>query len=256
MVRFSPLVTATLLLAVSLTDAFSGVPTSFVQSRCCRTTSFNLGMSLGLSVEELFEDDEDMIPIVENYVHAKYKESAKEHGHEFCTEEDARDMLKSVLPPVSPQELDMEVSATMKRILNNSENTPQKINEECFAKAIVQNSYWKQAGDIVVKELMFLDALHSYYQKGSSLLNQEDYDDLKDNLVWEGSSVATMKADEALFVTAVASSRRGEPIMNDSEYSNLKQRLQNTNSWVTDREQDALEKLGLNTFLGYLHRAL
>ena len=79
---------------------------------------------------------------------------------------------------------------------------------------------------------------------------------LQDNLSWEGSSVASMKANEAMFVTAVASSKRGQPIMDDEEYASLKSELSKEGSWVTARGQDALEKLGLDTFLGYLHRAL
>jgi hypothetical protein len=86
-------------------------------------------------------------------------------------------------------------------------------------------------------------------------LNNEDYETLKENLSWEGSSVATMKANEALFITAVASSKRGQPIMGDEEYIKLKSELNKESSWVTARGQDALEKLGLDSFLGYLHRA-
>jgi hypothetical protein len=206
--------------------------------------------------EVLFEEDKEMIPIAENFVRAKYKESAKLHGHKFCTKDDAAEVLRSVLPPVSPGELAEEVTKTLDIIMKNPGNTEDKIGEDDFVKAIVQNSYWKAAGDLVVKELIYFDALYHYYRTGSSLLNDNDYEELKDNLTWEGSSVATMKAQEALFVSAVASSRRGEPIMDDAEYQKIKSELSQQGSWVVARGQDALENLGLNTFMGYLHRAL
>jgi len=206
--------------------------------------------------EDIFVDEEEMIPIAENYVHAKYKSCAESHGHKKCDKEDAREVLRSVLPPVSPEELEEEVSNTLSLILQNPKNSDDNIDEDDFVKAIVQNSYWREAGNLVVKELMFLDALYSYYRTGSALLNNEDYEELKDNLTWEGSAVATMMAQEALFVTAVASARRGEPILEDDEYQKLKTELKKKNSWVTARAPDALEKLGLKTFLGYLHRAL
>jgi hypothetical protein len=107
-----------------------------------------------------------------------------------------------------------------------------------------------------VKELLYLDSLYNYYSKGVALLDNGDYAELKDNLTWEGSSVPNMTGKEALFATAVAASRRGTPILDDEEYRELKGFLKSKGSWVTDREPDALEKLGINTFMGYLHRSL
>lgn len=194
--------------------------------------------------------------ITDKYVRAKYQECAEAHGRTYCNEVEAREVLCSFLPPVTPQELDDEVTETMELIMKNPKNQKDKIDKDDFCQAIVKNSYWKEAGDLVVKELMYFDALYHYYRTGEPLLNDNDYETLKVNLTWEGSSVATMNAKEALFVTAVASARRGDPIMRDEEYANLKKELHKQGSFVTAREQDALKKLGLNTFMGYLHRAL
>eukprot|EP00522_Entomoneis_paludosa_P013641 CAMPEP_0172440352 /NCGR_PEP_ID=MMETSP1065-20121228/996_1 /TAXON_ID=265537 /ORGANISM="Amphiprora paludosa, Strain CCMP125" /LENGTH=254 /DNA_ID=CAMNT_0013189143 /DNA_START=10 /DNA_END=774 /DNA_ORIENTATION=+ len=202
--------------------------------------------------EGLFEEEEEeMIPIAKNYLRAKYRQVSQASGRDVCNEEDAREILRSVLPPVTPEELEEEVNKMMQVV-----DVKDGIDQEDFVTAMVQNDYWQEAGSLTVKELIYFDALHSYYRTGSSLLNNDDYETLKDNLTWEGSSVATMKADEALFVTAVASSKRGTPILNDQEYMDLKTTLKKEKSWVTAREQDAMEKLGLNTFMGYLHRAL
>jgi hypothetical protein len=59
-----------------------------------------------------------------------------------------------------------------------------------------------------------------------------------------------------MLVNAVAASKRGEPILSDAEYQELKHDLTSQGSWVVSRGKDALEKLGLDTFLGYLHRSL
>lgn len=205
---------------------------------------------------DLFQDEEEMWNVAEHFVHAKYQQCARDHGHEQGNAQDVTELLRSLLPPVTPDELDQEVQSTLKIILENPENTPENIQEDCFVKAVVKNSYWRSAGSLVVKELMYFDALHAYYQTGQSLLNDDDYQELKENLTWEGSSVASMNKKEAMFVNAVASSKRGEPYLNDKEYSSLKNDLKKQKSWVTARGQDALEKMGLDTFMGYLHRAL
>ena len=105
-----------------------------------------------------------MIPIVEKYIHAKYKQCAESHGHKVCDVDDAREVLRSLLPPVTKEELDEEVTKTLSLIMENPENSAESINEDCFVKAIAQNSYWRAAGSLVVKELMYFDALHSYYR--------------------------------------------------------------------------------------------
>jgi hypothetical protein len=206
--------------------------------------------------DPLFSEEEEMIPIAEHFVRAKYKAAAKAHGHDVCTADDAREVLRSILPPVSPKELQEEVDKTLALVMkSNPQNSKDNVNEDDFVKAIVQNSYWRQAGDLVVKEMIYFEALHAYYQAGSSMLDDDDYNELKDNLTWEGSAVPNMRANEALFVTAVAAARRGEPILDDDEYTKLKATLKKDGSWVTNREADVLEKLGINTFMGYLHRA-
>ena len=63
--------------------------------------------------------------------------------------------------------------------------------------------------------------------------------------------------NEAQFIFAVAANARGDDSgLSNDEYDKLKADLQKANSWVVNRGQDPLEKLGLNTFMGYLHREL
>ena len=46
---------------------------------------------------------------------------------------------------------------------------------------------------MVVKELMYFDVLYNYYRAGFALLDNDDYETLKDNLTWDGSPIASMK---------------------------------------------------------------
>jgi hypothetical protein len=209
-----------------------------------------LGATASRGVETLFKDEEEIIPIAGSYLRAKYQATIGAAGHDVCDKKDATEMLRSILPPVTPEELEKEVQATLSQFPGDT------INEDDFVSAVLDNSYWQSAGPLVVKELIYFDALYAYYKTGKSLLENDDYAELKENLSWEGSSVAMMHANEAMFVTAIASSKRGQPVMDDDEYAALKTKLQKENSWVTARGQDALEKLGLDTFLGYLHRVL
>lgn len=104
--------------------------------------------------------------------------------------------------------------------------------------------------------MIFLDCVHSYYQRKVNLLDDEDYNELKEELMWEGSVAASIKGNEARFLFAVAASKRGLPVLDDAEYGALKRELQAEGSWVVNREGDPLQKLGLETFTGYLHRSL
>ena len=240
-----------LLLLLCLTSAWR--INAFVGHTLARRTSGFVSSLNLFEDEDLFEDEEEeMIPIATSYLHAKCRAVAASHGHDKCSDDDAREVLRTVLPPVTPGELAEEVDKTMKNLAKDGDS----VDEDAFVNAMLQNKYWKKAGSIVVKELMYMDSLYHYYHKDTNLLDNDDFNTLKDNLTWEGSSVATMAADEALFVTAVAASRRGEPILEDDEYASLKQRLRDQDSWVTARQQDALERLNLDTFLGYLHQAL
>ncbi len=159
-------------------------------------------------------------------------------------------MLKELLPPISTIELNNEVERTMASFKSDN------VEESEFVNILMGNSYWAEAGELVVKELIFLDCLQSYYGTKRSLLSDEDYNNLKDQLAWDGSVALSITGDEAMFISSVAAYRRGTSLMDNIEYEKLKSKLQAADSWVVKRTQDPLEKLGLKTFMGYLHREL
>lgn len=71
-------------------------------------------------------------------------------------------------------------------------------------------------------EVMYVDALWTYYQKGEFTLTDDQYDRLKDELNWQGSGFPTLKRFEVKFVEASIAYARGEPIVSDEEYEDLK----------------------------------
>lgn len=193
--------------------------------------------------------------ISSNYLISKYKGCDEENCRVFCTRDDIVQILTAILPPVTKEELNKEIDLTMSKF--NSDD----IDEADFIAAIIDNTYWAAAGPLVVKELIYLDSLYSYYLKGQKaglglLLSDDDYAELKDQLTWEGSDVVSMSSKEAVFIMAVAASQRGQSIFTNAEYDSLKQELLSKGSWVVTRKPDSLEKMGLNTYVGYLHRSL
>ena len=161
--------------------------------------------------------------------------------------------MKTVLPPVSSAELDVEVQKALKSIGAGDDDL---IEADSFLNAVVANTFWSIAGPLVVKEMIFLDCLYEYYfREKRSILANDDYNDLKEMLTWEGSAVVSMNAKEAQFVISVATSKRGQGTLIDSDYDKLKSELLAAQSWVVTTKQDPLEKMGIATFLGYLHRS-
>lgn len=55
---------------------------------------------------------------------------------------------------------------------------------------------------------MFLDALRSFYFEGKPNMSNEEFDQLKQDLLWEGSKVAVLTSDEQRFLEVSAQGRR------------------------------------------------
>lgn len=80
------------------------------------------------------------------------------------------------------------------------------------------------------KERIFLDALQSYYVSGRELLNDSEFDLLKEDLAWNGSPVAVLNRKEAKYLAAMQSYLKGDPIISDSEFDTLKKELKEEGS--------------------------
>jgi len=80
------------------------------------------------------------------------------------------------------------------------------------------------------KERMFLDSLQSYYFSGRQLLDDTEFDLLKEDLQWSGSQLIQMNRKEARFLAAMQAYNKGAPMMSDDEYNSLKQELKEEKS--------------------------
>ncbi|XP_061348198.1 PGR5-like protein 1A, chloroplastic isoform X2 [Gastrolobium bilobum] len=80
----------------------------------------------------------------------------------------------------------------------------------------------KSVGEL---EQEFLQALQAFYYEGKAIMSNEEFDNLKEELMWEGSSVVMLSSDEQKFLEASMAYVSGKPIMSDKEYDDLKLKL-------------------------------
>lgn len=83
------------------------------------------------------------------------------------------------------------------------------------------------------KEQAFLEALASFYYDGKPAMSNEEFDLLKDELVWSGSKVAVLSSDEQRFLEAQMAYNRGKALLGDAEFDALKLRLKQSGSIIT-----------------------
>lgn len=81
-------------------------------------------------------------------------------------------------------------------------------------------------------EADFLEALQSFYYEGKPTMSNEEFDNLKEELTWEGSKVIMLSADEQRFMEASLAYQAGKQILSDEEYDNLKIKLKRSSSVV------------------------
>ncbi|KAI5655590.1 hypothetical protein M9H77_32777 [Catharanthus roseus] len=83
----------------------------------------------------------------------------------------------------------------------------------------------KEKKSIGEMEQDFLQALQAFYYEGKAIMSNEEFDNLKEELMWEGSSVVMLSADEQRFLEASMAYVSGNPIMSDKDYDKLKLKL-------------------------------
>lgn len=88
----------------------------------------------------------------------------------------------------------------------------------------------KEKKTIGEMEQEFLRALQSFYYDQKAIMSNEEFDNLKEELMWEGSSVVMLSADEQRLLEASMAYIAGNPIMTDAEFDQLKLRLKQDGS--------------------------
>lgn len=110
-----------------------------------------------------------------------------------------------------------------------------KIDGECLPEEGEYCAVDSETGELISltveeKERIFLDSLQSYYISGRQLLDDAEFDLLKEDLQWNGSPVVVLNRDEAKYLAAVQAYLKGDPIMNDVEFDTLKKQLKEDGS--------------------------
>ncbi|CAL4928501.1 unnamed protein product [Urochloa decumbens] len=88
----------------------------------------------------------------------------------------------------------------------------------------------KQKKTLGEMEQEFIQALQSFYYDQKAIMSNEEFDNLKEELMWEGSSVVMLSPDEQRLLEASMAYAAGKPIMSDAEFDELKLRLKKDGS--------------------------
>ena len=103
-------------------------------------------------------------------------------------------------------------------------------NVNAFCSLDEQGKAIKKKKSLGEMEQEYLDALRSFYMNESPSMSDEEFDVLKDELLWEGSTVVTMTKEEQMFLEATKAYSMGKPIMSDAEFNDLKMKLKDQGS--------------------------
>ncbi|CAA7018576.1 unnamed protein product [Microthlaspi erraticum] len=98
----------------------------------------------------------------------------------------------------------------------------EEVDSKILPYCSINKNEKRSLGDM---EQEFLQAMQSFYYEGKAIMSNEEFDNLKEELMWEGSSVVMLSSDEQRFLEASMAYVSGNPIMNDEEYDKLKMKL-------------------------------
>uniref|UniRef100_A0A0E0QLG5 PGR5-like protein 1A, chloroplastic n=1 Tax=Oryza rufipogon TaxID=4529 RepID=A0A0E0QLG5_ORYRU len=73
---------------------------------------------------------------------------------------------------------------------------------------------------------------YAFYYDKKAVMSNEEFDNLKEELMWEGSSVVMLSPDEQRLLEASMAYVAGNPIMTDAEFDELKLRLRKEGSEI------------------------
>lgn len=89
------------------------------------------------------------------------------------------------------------------------------------------------------KEQLFIEALTAFYYDQAPVLGNTEFDNLKQELEWEGSKVVVLSSAEKRLLEAKLAYKKGKPIMPDEQYDALKASLAGSSVFALPREGPA-----------------
>mmetsp|Transcript_6044 Transcript_6044/g.14543 ORF Transcript_6044/g.14543 Transcript_6044/m.14543 type:complete len:294 (-) Transcript_6044:255-1136(-) len=107
--------------------------------------------------------------------------------------------------------------------------SPQRTFALRSLKAQEQTTY-DDSISTAAKERLYLDCCAAFNVEKKSLVTDDDFEQLKSDLAFEGSEVIMFSREEIKFMVATQRYKEGKPIMDDAEYDTLRQSLKALNS--------------------------
>lgn len=102
------------------------------------------------------------------------------------------------------------------------------------------------------KERMFLDTLQSYYVSGRQIMEDAEFDSLKEDLAWSGSEVVNLNRKEIQYLEAMQAYTKGEPTMANDQFDMLRDELREDGSSIAvDKEPKCYIEVSLVSLLGW-----
>ncbi|WVZ62804.1 hypothetical protein U9M48_012506 [Paspalum notatum var. saurae] len=90
----------------------------------------------------------------------------------------------------------------------------------------------KTIGEMEQEFIQAMQARYAFYYDKEAVMSNEEFDNLKEELMWEGSKVVMLSQDEQIFLEACMAYVSGKPIMTDAEFDELKLRLKKEGSSI------------------------
>ncbi|MFS7923430.1 putative PGR5-like protein [Helianthus anomalus] len=88
----------------------------------------------------------------------------------------------------------------------------------------------RESGFVAGQAIRKAESKKAFYYEGKAIMSNEEFDNLKEELMWEGSSVVMLSSDEQKLLEATMAYISGNPIMSDVEFDNLKKQLKKDGS--------------------------
>ncbi|GMH45776.1 hypothetical protein BSKO_13739 [Bryopsis sp. KO-2023] len=109
------------------------------------------------------------------------------------------------------------------------DNCDENIGEYCS----IDQAGEKEVRTLGEMEQEFLQAMQAWYYDGESIMTDDEFENLKEELIWQGSEIAVLSSAEQKFLEASLAYSKGQQILSDAEYDALKIELKQQDSFVT-----------------------
>lgn len=130
----------------------------------------------------------------------------------------------------SPRLVSVQAGKRGFEVVDEEKVVDEQILDFCSIDPAGKRAPKKSLGEL---ESDFLDAMRSFYYDPTPSMSNEEFDNLKEELIWQGSKVAVLSGDEQRFLEASMAFSAGKPIMSDADFDALKLKLKQQDSSIT-----------------------